>query len=334
MSEFDSNILHILTNILGEPKRDYASSGDWYEFNCPHCGSINNGVLDGKYNLAVNTNELYCHCWKCSYHAKLSKLIKYYGSQSDCDEYREEIKSLKERHYYTLSNSIRENIDNLFNDNEVELPKGFRLIDKTDKEAELAYQYLLNRGLNDSIIEKFKIGYIPSYKGKYSNRIIIPSYDSYNDLNYWIARDYTGKSSVKVFNPFIDKKTITFNENYINWYEPITLVEGPFDHIVVPNSIPLLGKSIDNTYDIYNKLIIKSHSYINIFLDDDAIDDAYKMYVQLNDVLPNRIKLIICPDGYDASDYYKAFGYKGIIKLLRNSHKIDEYQLNKIKLFK
>ena len=74
----------------------------------------------------------------------------------------------------------------------------------------------------------------------------------------------------------------------------------------------------------------KSHSRINILLDDDAIDTAYKMYKFLNNVMKDRIRIIECPQGYDASDYYKCFGRKGILNLLRSAHKLDDFMLSLI----
>ena len=321
------NIKSIIDNVLGASKRDYCGSGGWFEYNCPHCADINNGP-DNKYNFAINIEQFYGHCWKCGYRGKLSKVIKKYGSNIDIEEYREELSILKESKLYTFNNPILDSLDDSLNDSDLELPQGFKLIKKDDYYCQEAYKYLINRGLNDTIIENYRIGYIGKYQGKFSNRIVIPSYDSFGDLNYWIARDYTGTSYFKILNAEVDKKKITFNESYINWYEPITLVEGPFDHIIVPNSIPLLGKVLTKDCDIYNKLIEKSQSYINIFLDDDALSDAYKIYKLLNTELPGKIKIIKCPDGYDASDYYKLFGNKGILSLLKTAHHLDEYSLS------
>lgn len=326
MADNLENIKVIVDDVLGDPKRDYCGSGGWYEYNCPCCADEHHGP-DGKYNFAVNIEQLYGHCWKCGYHGKLSKVIKTYGSQSDVEEYRDELTALKESRYFTLSGLSSDSIDDLFNDQDLELPKGFKLIDKDDYYCRNAYQYLVNRGVDDRIIKEFNIGYIGANSGKFSNRIVIPSYDAYGDLNYWVARDYTDKAYRKVLNPEVDKKKITFNESHVNWYEPITIVEGPFDHIVVPNSIPLLGKMIDDECDVYKKLIEKAHSYINILLDDDATETAYKMYKQLNNIMPGQIRVIECPDGYDASDYYNKYGAKGILSLLKSSHKIDEFTL-------
>lgn len=331
MADSFDNIKSIVDNVLGSPKRDYSGSGGWYEYNCPCC-TDEKGHVDNKYNFAVQISEdgLWGHCWRCGYHGKLSRVIKTYGTPIDVSDYKDELTAIRESRFFTLSGSANDSIDDLFADNDLELPKGFKLIDKRDRNCIEAIQYLSGRGVDFDLITKFNIGYIPNYKGKYSNRIVIPSYDTYGDLNYWVARDYTGEARTKIYNPNVDKKRIMFNEYLINWYEPITIVEGPFDHIVVPNSIPLLGKTLDEECEVYKQLVNKAHSNINILLDDDAISDAHKMYKFLRNAFNDRVRVIECPDGYDASDYYRDYGPKGILSLMRQARKLDDYELSVI----
>ena len=79
--------------------------------------------------------------------------------------------------------------------------------------------------------------------GSYANRIIIPSYDEKDELNYFIARSYY-ESSLPYKNPPISKNTVIF-ENMIDWSEPLVLCEGAFDAIAIKrNAVPILGKFI------------------------------------------------------------------------------------------
>ena len=161
--------------------------------------------------------------------------------------------------------------------------------------------------------------------------VIIPSYDAFGNLTYYAGRDFTGKDKWNKKNPDIPKTDVVFNEELINWYEPVTLCEGPFDHLVVPNSIPLLGKSLDETYLIYKTLMNKAKYLVNIMLDSDAVATAHKNYNILNTgTLRDRIRIIYCPEGYDPSDVYKHFGRKGILKLLASARKLDDYTLTKL----
>jgi hypothetical protein len=320
------NIKHILDNVLGTPKRDYSGSGGWYEYNCPCCAD-EKGYTDGKYNLAVQIDDsnMWCHCWRCGYVGKLSKLVRDYGTPMDSAALKDEFEAIKSSRMYSLGSLSDDDVQTLQFE-ELQLPKGCQPLE-TGKYNTKANEYLDSRSVGKDIREKFKIGFVGPFNGKYSERIVIPSYDMYGNLNYWVARDYTGNAKCKIYNPNVDKKSIVFNEGLVNWYEPITLVEGPFDHIVVPNSIPLLGKSIDEESAVYKALLRKSHSKIIIMLDDDAKDNAMRMYKFLDIEFKGRVRIIDCPDGYDASDYYRDFGKSGIISLMRSAHKLDDYTL-------
>ena len=185
--------------------------------------------------------------------------------------------------------------------------------------------YLRKRGIGPDIIKEFDIGY--AVKGKYFNRIIIPSYDADGKVNYFIARWFDKEyNKIKYLNPHAEKQEIVFNEGKVNWDATIYLVEGATDHIVTPNSIPLLGKYLSEK--LLELLYDKAKGYIVIVLDDDAWEDAKNLYRQLDiGDLTGRIKIVRCPDGYDPSKIYEVLGAKGIIKLLMSARHLSEKEL-------
>lgn len=334
MGNFDlQNIVDIIEVILGESRRGVNYDG-WTEYNCPSCAANDGVESDGKYNLCINYENGVYHCWKCQERGKLSKLIRTYGSEELLRKYYDEVRNLRSMKLYKFNS-----FGNIVNDDEylkyencVEIPKFYKKINKNDKYAKSAIEYLTKRGITDDIIQRYNIGYVGwSDDFKNRNRIIIPSYDEFGDLNYWVGRDYSGKSKLKYCNPKVEKTQFVFNEKYINWYDNITLVEGVFDHIVVPNSIPLLGKSIDYNHAIFKAITERSMANVNILLDDDAISDAKRMYKLLNSTsLHNRVRLIECPQGYDASLIYEKEHKRGIINLLKKSRKLDDLELSSI----
>ena len=131
--------------------------------------------------------------------------------------------------------------------------------------------------ITDEIIYKFNIGYC--YHGQYANRIIVPSYDSNQEINYFVGRSYLNHPRLKYKNPQTQKELIIFNEYLIKWHEPVYIVEGPFDSLFLDNSIPLLGKYISDL--LYMKLYDFAYKIV-IILDGDAWDDAVKLYHKLN----------------------------------------------------
>lgn len=327
----EDRIIELLDNFLGS--YDKYSNG-WYSYNCPCCAEENNNTPDDKYNLEVyiDLNSRGCggyHCWKCGdingTKGMLTKLFKKYGGHEIYDEFVKIVKEYRASRRYEFGKYGESLLNEFDEDVTLMLPERCKSVEKDGD----AYEYLLSRGITDYIIHEYNIMCLGNDAyGQYRNRVVIPSYDSFGTLNFWVARDYTGNSKRKVMNPKKSKTEIVFNEGKINWYEPLTIVEGPFDHIVTPNSVPLLGKSLDDTYELYNEIIKKSRSDIRIFLDDDAIKDSYKLYKLLNrGKLSGRIYVVETPDGYDPSLIFQEYGYKGILEMLCSARKLDDLDL-------
>jgi DNA primase len=155
---------------------------------------------------------------------------------------------------------------------------------------------------------------------------VIPSYDKYGELNYFVSRGINDFVWPKYMNPETDKEELIFNERFLNYDSTIYIVEGVFDHLVIPNSVPLLGKFMTEKFK--HLLLTKCKANVVILLDDDAYDDAVRLYKDLNvGDLYNKVKLCIPPNGYDPSLMYEKFGYKGILKLLRSAKKMQESEI-------
>lgn len=315
-------VVNILKQFLGEPHSHSEDSGE-ATFNCPACAEdkgLTNGKGDGKFKLAVNYKKNTFQCWVCkvenNMHGKVPILIKRYGNK----------RILKE--YEIVRPSINDiNVKPKEVNTKLILPTGFKKLSECtykDFNYHKAYDYVTKRGITDQMIKQFNIGY--TTVGNYHNRIIIPSYDDTNDLNYFVSRSWDKWKKPKYLNPDVSKQEFIFNESLINWDGTIYLVEGVFDHIVVPNSIPLLGKIMYNK--LKNALLKNAKSDVVILLDDDAKDDAIEIYKELNvGALYGRIKKCSPPTDTDPSLVFEREGNKGIIKLLRSSEYIPEYKL-------
>jgi len=139
-----------------------------------------------------------------------------------------------------------------------------------------ALKYLKSRGVSEDDMIKYSIGYCED--GLYSNRIIIPSYDDEGKLNFFIGRDIFD-SKLKYRNSPTPKDIIGF-ELFVNWEEPILLVEGALDAITSKvNSIPLFGKTIMN--NLKRKILEKKVKTLYVALDNDAVKDSMKIVEEL-----------------------------------------------------
>lgn len=270
-----SAVVDILEDILGEYRLHNDYKGQ-ISFDCPVCSHEIKGLDegDGKGNLEINYKRNVFKCWVCAEthdtHGSLYKLIKKYGNN----------KQLKK---YVLLKPEDDGDQPKRNFVQVRLPKEFIPFKdasiglKMTPHYKQAFNYIQKRNITDLMIQMYNIGFC--YSGHYEHRIIIPSYDSENRLNYFVARSYLNNTKMKYKNPEVDKETLIWNEHLINWDEPVYIVEGAFDSIFLPNSIPMLGKFM--TRNLFNKLYDNAKKLV-IVLDPDAWEDAFKLYHKLN----------------------------------------------------
>jgi hypothetical protein len=291
----------ILGEILGSARKE---NNNQISYDCPIC-SNKKGLLegDGKGNLEVNLSKEVYNCWSCppeeKNHGTIQKLIFKFGS-------KEHLKN------YLLFKGI-------FPDNEdekelikLDLPND--IIPLWENKNNRAYQYLKSRGISDDTIFKWKM--YACFSGKYKNRVIVPSYDKDNKLNFFITRSFINHR-LKYLNPKVPKDNIIFGENLINWDSTLYIVEGVFDAITLPNSLPLLGKSMSEK--IKSEIFDKSNGKIIIILDSDAEYNMYKIYNDLNfGRLKGRIKMVKLINK-DLSDINQKYGNKGVLDVVREN---------------
>ena len=289
------SVINILNDVLGVGT---SMKGDEQAHHCPFCHHH-------KKKLQMNLETQQWHCWVCDSKGKrIQSLLRKLHTDSH------KLKKIYEIYgddYITYTpSSDDEKI-------ELRLPNEFQsLLKEPDGFSPVfrkVIQYANSRGITKEDIIRYNIGYCDS--GLYSGRIIIPSYDSNNRLNYFIARSVFDEEKFKYKNPPVSKNVIMF-ENQINWDEPITLVEGVFDAMAVKrNAIPLLGKFIPQKLNdsIYKRGVSK----INILLDEDAQEQALRYTMQLQNQGIDTKNIV--PSTKDASD----MGFSQVNTILKES---------------
>jgi len=239
--------VRIIEDFLG----GYQRSKDEFLFFCPKCKHHNP-------KLSLNFDKDVFKCWVCDYNGRsIGRLVHFYGKSENREQWKTEmgIVDMSETDKTEKLKTI------------VNLPEEF--VSLTKKKHTLlslpARTYLKSRGITSEDILWWKIGFCPD--GEFKNRIIIPSFDLRGNVNFFIARNYSGDWH-KYYNPPVEKDFI-FNELYLDWDKDITIVEGVFDAIVAHNAIPLLGSTLRENSYIFQK-IVDNCDKIYIGLDSDA----------------------------------------------------------------
>jgi DNA primase len=301
-------VVNVLDGALGVGS---SLKGSEQAHHCPFCHHH-------KKKLQVNLETQNWHCWVCDAKGRsIKSLLKKLNVES---KEVNKIIAIYGDDDYTNTNEPEFVV-------KLQLPKEFLPLWKEPQGFEPNYKqaihYLKERGIRKGEILKYNIGYCKD--GLYGGRIIIPSYDSNGELNYFVARAFYDSIKMKYKNPPVSKNVIVF-ENQINWNEPITLVEGVFDSFSVKrNVIPLLGKFLPTK--LKEKIFETGIKDITIILDSDAVSDSTK---HTDFFLKNgiRVKNII-PSERDAGE----MGFTEVNQLIKNTEETgwDDMVLSKLK---
>lgn len=328
-------IYMILVDILGESKQGgYDKDKFQYQFNCPQCKEENYGIPDGKYNLEVNLQKQVYNCWKCcdtnGTSGKISKLIKKYGNSFLYKQYKDELETLIKSKLYDINAFQDNNIG--IEESYVKLPDSFTKIKDIKKLTDKRLiDYLKRRKITQEIVDKYRIGYTTWDDSDpfCRNRIIVPSYDEFGDLNYWSGRDYTGKAKAKYKNCSTEKQDIIFQESLIDWDSDIILCEGTLDAIYMDNCVSLLGKSLTRKSKLYQAIKEKANGKIIICLDSDTdISETKTIYNLLNSGrIKGKVYYIRLEILKDFGEIYEKYGKLGMIKIVRKMRQFDEIDL-------
>ena len=335
-----SSIYNILCVFLGESKQGfYSEDVEQYQFNCCRCAEDNGGISDGKHNLEVllsTTKGLKYHCWKCGdtdgMMGSLGSLIKKYGGNELYNDFKNEISSIKRGLAYDIT--LFDEKSPIIDETLIKLPKSYKKIDLSTLKYKKLTDFINSRGITQEIIDRYNIGYTQWNDDDWTMRsmVIIPSYDSFGDLNFYVGRDYSGRGKLKYRNCDADKKKIIFQENLIDWDSDVYLVEGAIDCLMVPNSISLLGKSLLRDSELYSALVKKANGNIVICLDADTdINETKRIYSSLNfGRLRNKIWYVRLGEVNNYKDFGDIFlyeGKRGIKNTIRNMKQFEEIDL-------
>ena len=298
-------ILDEVEKALG--KKIIRKENGYHSCFCPYCNHH-------KPKLWINLKTQRFKCWVCKNSGKLYRFFNFLNINLSYSYLNKNINKL-----FSQENPIEKNII---------LPLEFISLDKKNRDEpdyNLAYNYLINRGLSYNDIIRYNLGYC--YEGIYKNFIIIPSYNNLNKLNFFMARSFNNNSYIRHIKPNYSEDII-FNELFINFNEDVILVEGFFDAISTKNNcIPLLGKSFNN--QLLNKLLESNLKNIYVALDKDAINDSLDMCKKLHETGKN-VYLIPIEDDKDPNElgFDKFLKLKETNSILYNFENLIKFKIN------
>ncbi len=302
-------LINLVNSVVGTGKRTARGN---QAHSCPYCNHH-------KPKLEINFSENKkgynpWHCWVCNKKGtRISSLFK------QCKASPEKFEEL-----FKLIGNERE-FKSTVTTTTLKLPeeyKKFKDITSSNIEGRQALSYLKHRGITQDDIDKYNIGYCSS--GRYAKMVIIPSYDSMGEMNYFTARSFEKDAYTKYRNPETSRDIIPF-EMFINWDLPLVLCEGPFDAIAIKrNAIPLLGKNIQS--NLMKKIVTSTVRKIYIALDQDARKQALNFAEKF--INEGKEVYLVELEGKDPSE----MGFSQFTNLIQKTFPLTQYDLMEKKL--
>jgi hypothetical protein len=254
--------LEFLEKVFG--KGQYSHNTHELGIRCPFC-------FHHKNKLFVNLDKDAWHCFPCGKAGVgLQSLIKKAGTSQDLKTYLSKFKTKNVSTPSADSAEIKKFV--------LEFPKQYRpLIHNMNTiTGTRTLKYLSSRGITQDDILFYKIGI--AFEGQLQDRVIFPSFDADGNLNYYTTRLIEDRP-MKYWSPSVPhdyKMEQIFNELYVDWSQPVVLVEGFVDSIKAPNSIPLFGSHLDVRYKTF-QVVVRSGLPVYLAFDSDAFSKTNRV---------------------------------------------------------
>ena len=308
-------LISLLDNVLGS---GHKTSGNNRSYYCPFCNHRKR-----KLEVQTTTNkkgENPYNCWVCNVKGKrLTSLFKRLNVGQQNTTLLHSLININKRPKDIFETETQQKYQFL------NLPPEYKplwVYNKSPEYKNAFYYVTKKRGLTANDIMKYKIGYCAT--GDYRGNIVIPSYDTNGQLNFFTTRSYYETEYGKHKNPDVSKDVVGF-ELFINWNYPVILTEGGFDAVTIKrNVIPLFGKIVLDK--LKYKIIKEKVKELYIILDPDALRNAIRTVEYF---LGNGVKVYLVElQNEDPNE----MGYERITKQIEETEPMTLAKLIKYKM--
>ena len=251
MSYLDDKYLGLISPRLEKFKKVRAGV---YNFRCPYCGDSQKHKNKARGYIYQNKADYNFKCHNCG----MTRSFTYFLKDRDQPLYDEYI---MERYKEGLTGKGTVTPEPKFTFPQPKFRKK-DICDELTKISELntthrAKKYLINRGINEDTLSK--LYYCPNFK-EWTNkhkktfdntkhddqRIIIPLRHSDGQLFGYQGRSLDPTSKMRYITVMLDEDAPKlYGLEKINTQKPIYILEGPFDSLLVENSVAMCGSDVD-----------------------------------------------------------------------------------------
>ena len=132
-------------------------------------------------------------------------------------------------------------------------------------------------------------------------RIIIPFFDKRGKIFAYQGRDLSGIAKQKYITVKVDPKApLLFGLKALNLSQPINLVEGPIDSLLLPNCVASVNASLASTAEWLLRGINKTPEILTIILDNESRNKA--VCAEYEKAINSGYRIVIWPEKIKQKD--------------------------------
>jgi DNA primase len=187
---------------------------------------------------------------------------------------------------------------------------------ETSVKNQIAYEYLLGRGISPESIKGFRLGYVDdpiSGHEQYRGCLVIPSLGPLGDVRSIRFRNLTGDGPKYMGLPGVP--TALFNTRAItDAYDTICITEGELDSVILTQcDLYSSGVCGADSWKKHHPRMFAGFSQVFLFGDGDPAGQKFAKSITDTLTTSRRISL---PTGLDVNDLFLREGRDGILALM------------------
>ena len=275
-------------------------NGNHFRARCPLCGDSKKSLSKKRFTLTYfNPEKIYWHCYNCDKGGKdfLSLYCALTGTTKieAINKFRkfdsEKVKKIlkpEERHIPIEEKSSKEISDFSYILNDC--------LSESDEPEGIKQKILKQKLLEFKIQRKIQNNLYVAYRGTFSNRIIIPVFES-NKLLYFQGRAVSKEIDPKYLNPSFNKSSFIHNKENFDINKSIIVTEGLLDAMSIGNQgCCCFGASVSDEF--LEQVFKLTRKNVIIALDNDKQGKISTLKIIKESSFKNKLLFFIMPEKY------------------------------------
>lgn len=274
-------------------------TGNRFRSRCPLCGDSKKSLSKKRFTLTYfNPEKIYWHCYNCDKKGK--DFLSLYCALTGMTKI-EAINKFRKFDSDKVKKLLKPEEKQIPIEEEIKATTDFSYIlddclSESDSPDGIKQKILKQKLLEFKVQRKIKDNLYVAYKGIFSNRIIIPVFES-NKLLYFQGRAVSKEIIPKYLNPSFNKSSFIYNKENFDKEKSIIVTEGLLDAMSIGNQgCCCFGASVSDGF--LEQLFKLTDKNVIIAFDNDKQGKISTLKIIKESSFKNKLLFFVMPEKY------------------------------------